>query len=85
MTDSALLVKEQKTEEIARQPIDIHIGRRILQRRTELGVCHKSLAEKMKSNEETVKEYESGDSHMTSSEIYNMSRALKVSIGFLFS
>jgi ribosome-binding protein aMBF1 (putative translation factor) len=48
-------------------------------------MCHKSLAQKMKSSEDTVKKYESGDSHMTSNEVYNVSQALKVSIGFLFS
>lgn len=85
MTDSALLVRERKTEKTVRQPIDIHIGRKILQRRMELGMCHKSLAQKMKSSEDTVKKYESGDSHMTSNEVYNVSQALKVSIGFLFS
>lgn len=85
MTDSASLVREQKIEKTAPQPIDVHIGRKILQRRTELGMCHRSLAKKIKSSEDTVKEYESGDSHMTSNEVYNMSQALKVNIGFLFS
>lgn len=48
-------------------------------------MCHKSLAEKIKSSEDTVKKYESGDSHMTSSEVYSISQALRVNIGFLFS
>lgn len=65
-------------------PIDVHVGQRIRQRRTLLGMSQEKLAEAIGLTFQQVQKYERGSNRVGSSRIFDLSRVLDVPITYFF-
>lgn len=65
-------------------PIDVHVGARIRQRRTFLGITQERLAEAIGLSFQQVQKYERGGNRVSSSRLVDLAYALDVSISFFF-
>ena len=65
-------------------PIDLHVGRRMRQRRTLLGLSQERLAEALGLTFQQVQKYERGSNRVSASRLYELGRVLEVSIGYFF-
>jgi len=63
---------------------DLHIGKRLRRRRRLLGMTQQDLAEKIGVRFQQIQKYECGANRVTSSRLYNLSKALNVSIQYFF-
>lgn len=67
-----------------RRSVDIHVGRRIKERRCLLGLGRIDLAETLKLSIQQVQKYESGDSTVSASRLYEIGVALGVAPSYFF-
>ena len=65
-------------------PIDVHVGQRIRQRRTLLGMSQEKLAEAIGLTFQQVQKYERGANRVGASRLYDLSRVLDVPVSFFF-
>lgn len=65
-------------------PIDVHVGFRIRQRRTLLGMSQTKLAEAIGLTFQQVQKYERGANRVGSSRMFQIARALDVPIAYFF-
>ena len=65
-------------------PIDIHVGNRIRQRRTLLGLSQEKLAELLGLTFQQVQKYEKGMNRVGASRLWDISKVLKTPIGFFY-
>jgi len=65
-------------------PIDTHVGRRMRQRRTLLGLSQERLAEALGLTFQQVQKYERGANRVSASRLYELGRVLDVPIGYFF-
>jgi transcriptional regulator with XRE-family HTH domain len=65
-------------------PIDVHVGRRIRQRRTLLGMSQEKLAEALGLTFQQVQKYERGGNRVSSSRLFDLTRVLDVQISYFF-
>lgn len=65
-------------------PTDVHIGRRIRERRVSIGMSQSALAEHLGITFQQVQKYESGANRVGGSRLWDISQALDVSIGHFF-
>jgi transcriptional regulator with XRE-family HTH domain len=65
-------------------PIDMHVGRQIRQRRAALGVSQEQLAGVLGVSFQQVQKYERGVNRVGASRLHDLARALDVPIGFFF-
>jgi transcriptional regulator with XRE-family HTH domain len=65
-------------------PIDVHVGQRIRQRRTLLGMSQEKLAEAIGLTFQQVQKYERGANRVGSSRLFDLSRVLDVPISYFF-
>jgi len=65
-------------------PIDVHVGRRIRQRRTLLGMSQEKLAEAIGLTFQQVQKYERGGNRLGSSRLFDVARVLDVPIPYFF-
>jgi transcriptional regulator with XRE-family HTH domain len=65
-------------------PIDLHVGRRMRQRRTLLGLSQERLAESLGLTFQQVQKYERGANRVSASRLYELGRVLEVPIGYFF-
>lgn len=65
-------------------PIDLHVGRRVRQRRWVLGLTQQQLAQALGIRFQQVQKYESGANRISASRLFDLSRALQVSVGFFY-
>jgi transcriptional regulator with XRE-family HTH domain len=65
-------------------PIDIHVGARVRQRRTLLGMTQTKLGDALGLTFQQVQKYESGTNRVSASRLYDLSRVLDVSIEHFF-
>ncbi|MBX9635255.1 MAG: helix-turn-helix domain-containing protein [Magnetospirillum sp.] len=65
-------------------PVDAHVGRRIRQRRTVLGMSQEKLAEAMGLTFQQVQKYEKGNNRVGASRLFDLSRVLDVPIAYFF-
>jgi transcriptional regulator with XRE-family HTH domain len=68
----------------ARNPIDTHIGRRILQLRLSRRIEQDSLARRIGATTSELEKYETGDSRIPAPRLLRISRILNVPILFFF-
>jgi transcriptional regulator with XRE-family HTH domain len=61
-------------------PIDVHLGRRIRQRRTLLGMTQEKLAEAIGLTFQQEQKYERGGKRVSSSRLFDLTRILDVPI-----
>lgn len=65
-------------------PIDVHVGHRIRQRRTLLGLSQEKLGDAIGLTFQQVQKYERGANRVSSSRLFDLSRILDVPISFFF-
>ncbi|MBL8709098.1 MAG: helix-turn-helix domain-containing protein [Rhodospirillaceae bacterium] len=65
-------------------PIDVHVGQRMRQRRTLLGMTQETLAAAIGLTFQQVQKYEKGSNRVSSSRLFDLSRILDVPIAFFF-
>ena len=65
-------------------PIDVHIGRRMRQRRSLLGISQSTLGTAMGVTFQQVQKYERGANRIGATRLYEVARALDVPISFFF-
>src|SRR5207248_5219741 len=65
-------------------PIDVHVGQRVRQRRTLLGMSQEKLAEAIGLTFQQVQKYERGAKRVGSSRLFDRARVLDVPIAYFF-
>lgn len=65
-------------------PIDIHVGARLRQRRTLLGMSQGKLGDTVGLTFQQIQKYERGANRIGASRLYDLSRVLDVSIVYFF-
>ncbi len=65
-------------------PIDVHVGARVRQRRTLLGMNQTVLGKALGVSFQQVQKYENGTNRVSASRLYDLSRVLDVSIEHFF-
>jgi transcriptional regulator with XRE-family HTH domain len=68
----------------APNPIDVHVGARVRMRRKMKGISQEALAGKLKLTFQQVQKYERGTNRISASKLYEIARALDVTIGDFF-
>lgn len=64
--------------------IDLHVGKRLRRRRRLLGMTQQDLASQVGVRFQQIQKYECGANRITSSRLYDLSRALNVSVQYFF-
>ena len=65
-------------------PVDVHVGARMRQRRTLLGMSQEKLGEALGLTFQQVQKYERASNRVSASKLYEMARALETSTGYFF-
>ena len=65
-------------------PVDIHVGARIRQRRTILGMSQEKLGDALRLTFQQVQKYERGTNRVSASRLYDLCRVFKVSPDYFF-
>ncbi|MGC2856016.1 helix-turn-helix domain-containing protein [Novispirillum sp. DQ9] len=65
-------------------PIDIHVGKRVVLRRKLLGLTQHQVAEAIGVTFQQIQKYEQGVNRVSASRLYDLSRVLQVPITFFF-
>ncbi len=65
-------------------PIDVHVGQRIRQRRALLGLSQEKVAEGLGLTFQQVQKYERGTTRVGSSRLFDLTRILGVPISYFF-
>jgi transcriptional regulator with XRE-family HTH domain len=80
-----MLHKSKRTEYVDDpNPIDIHVGKRLKQRRTQLGFTQEKLAQAVELTFQQVQKYERGINRIGASRLYQLSQVLKISVSYFF-
>ena len=65
-------------------PIDVHVGHRLRQRRAFVGLSQEKLAEALGLTFQQIQKYEHGRNRISASRLYQLSQILKVPISYFF-
>lgn len=65
-------------------PIDVHVGRRLRQRRRLLGLTQERLAQAVNIRFQQIQKYESGANRISASRLWSLAKALDVTISYFF-
>ncbi len=65
-------------------PIDVHVGARVRQRRTLLGMNQTVLGKALGVSFQQVQKYENGTNRISASRLFDLTRVLDVSIEYFF-
>ncbi len=65
-------------------PIDVHVGRRVRQRRTLLGMSQTQVADQLGITFQQFQKYENGANRISASRLYQTARVLDVPPSFFF-
>ena len=66
------------------QPVDAHVGRRMKERRTSLGLSQKKVAEAINLSLRQVQKYEEGIDRVGASRLFDIARVLDVPVNYFF-
>ena len=66
------------------RPVDVHVGRRVRQRRTMLGMSQSKLADALGLTFQQVQKNETGMNRIGSSRLFELSKVLDVPVSFFF-
>jgi transcriptional regulator with XRE-family HTH domain len=72
------------TDQRTANGVDRHIGEKVRQRRLEIGMSQEKLAELLGVTFQQVQKYEKGVNRIAASRLYDMTKALDVSVGYFF-
>jgi transcriptional regulator with XRE-family HTH domain len=67
------------------RPVDVHVGRRLRERRTLLGMSQERLAELLGVTYQQVQKYERGANRIGSSRLHDIARYLDVPVAWFFA
>lgn len=65
-------------------PIDVHVGARIRQRRTSLGMSQEKLGDALNLTFQQIQKYERGTNRVGASRLYDLCRVFDVTADFFF-
>ena len=65
-------------------PVDIHVGSRLRQRRTLLGMSQEKLAAAFGVSFQQIQKYERGANRVSASRLHQLTRILNVPVGYFF-
>jgi transcriptional regulator with XRE-family HTH domain len=65
-------------------PVDVHVGARLCQRRTVLGMSQTKLGDAVGVSFQQIQKYERGDNRLSASRLFSLSRVLDVPVEFFF-
>ena len=65
-------------------PIDLHVGKRLRQRRRVLGMTQQKLADDVNIRFQQIQKYESGANRISASRLWALARALDVPVAYFF-
>jgi len=65
-------------------PVDLHVGKRLRQRRRLLGMTQQKLANMVSIRFQQVQKYESGANRISASRLWALAQALEVPVEFFF-
>lgn len=65
-------------------PVDVHVGARIRERRRELGLSQQGLADHLGLTFQQIQKYERGANRVSASVLWNTSGRLGVSVAYFF-
>lgn len=71
-------------DELAKNPIDLHVGKQIRQRRWLLGMTQQQLAQAVGIRFQQVQKYESGANRVSASRLWDLAKALGAPVTFFF-
>lgn len=67
-----------------KHPVDVHVGKRIRQRRWMIGMTQQQLADAVGIKFQQIQKYETGMNRVSASRLWDIARALGVPISFFF-
>ncbi len=67
-----------------KHPVDVHVGKRVRQRRWMIGMTQQQLAEQVGIKFQQIQKYETGMNRISASRLWDISKALDVPISFFF-
>ncbi len=67
-----------------KHPVDVHVGKRIRQRRWMSGVTQQQLAEAVGIKFQQIQKYETGMNRVSASRLWDIAEALDVPVNFFF-
>ena len=65
-------------------PVDVHVGKRIRQRRWLVGMTQQQLAESVGIKFQQIQKYETGANRVSASRLWDIAEALDVEVSFFF-
>lgn len=65
-------------------PVDVHVGKRIRQRRWLVGMTQQQLAEKVGIKFQQIQKYETGANRVSASRLWDIADALETNVNFFF-
>ena len=65
-------------------PVDIHVGRQLNRRRTELGISRAKLAQAVGVTHQQIQKYESAIDRISASRLWELSNVLDVPVTFFY-
>jgi transcriptional regulator with XRE-family HTH domain len=71
-------------EKSMKHPVDVHVGKRVRQRRWMVGMTQQQLAEKVGIKFQQIQKYETGMNRISASRLWDISDALGVAISYFF-
>jgi transcriptional regulator with XRE-family HTH domain len=75
---------KQKTEDVMKHPVDVHVGKRIRHRRWMIGITQQQLGEVVGIKFQQIQKYETGMNRVSASRLWDIAHALDVHVGFFF-
>lgn len=66
------------------RPVDVHVGQRLRQRRTLLGMSQEKLGEAVGLTFQQIQKYERGANRIGASRLFQLSQVLDVSVSYFF-
>jgi len=66
------------------RPVDVHVGARLRQRRTLLGMSQEKLGEAVALTFQQIQKYERGANRIGASRLYQLGQVLDVSVSYFF-
>lgn len=65
-------------------PVDIHVGKRVRQRRWLIGMTQQQLAEKVGIKFQQIQKYETGANRISASRLWDIADSMDVPVSFFF-
>jgi transcriptional regulator with XRE-family HTH domain len=65
-------------------PVDLHVGKKLKQKRLELGISQDDLAGSVNLTFQQVQKYEKGINRVSSSKLYDFAKFLNIDISYFF-